>query len=113
MIKTLKKQVINLLKELRKEGISKTSISENTKISRPTLDKMFKGQIDNLTLDTIEKLFAAYEKYLPDMVIDVKDKKSIETLLVSNAKLMESLEIVTRELVRKNEEIDRLNKVKN
>lgn len=113
MIQALKKQVIFLLLELRKEGISKTAISQATEISRPTLDKMFEGQIDNLTLNTIEKLFTTYPKYLPGTNQESKEEvKNIQTLLESNARLIEQLEIITNELKRKNKFIDELQKRK-
>lgn len=97
MPETLKNRAILLLKELRKEGINKSTISERVGISRPTLDKMFSGQMENLTLSTFTKLFKTYGHFLPEEKFNEEEKQSISDLVTTNRRLVKQLGILIEE----------------
>lgn len=64
----------NLLNIIKDNGYTKSSFSKLTSISRPTLDKLIKGEVDNLTtfkthiekiLESLDMTDEQLENYIP------------------------------------------------
>jgi len=110
MIKTLKKRCIALFKELKKEGISKSSVSEKTGISRPTLDKLFNGDINNITLGVLEKLFKVYGYKVPEE--NFIENSKLTELSKTNTVLVGQLEVLVNQIKFLQEKVNQLEKTK-
>lgn len=71
---------------LREKGYTKISFAKKTNISRPTLDKILKGEIDSKnTFDKhIQKIVDVLKVNIDDIMYYVQTKKEIEAVYSTN-----------------------------
>lgn len=77
----------NLLKLIKDNGYTKSSFSKLTGISRPTIDKLIKGEIDNNTTlkNHIDKILTTFNISLEELInFECKQLNNKEIIVASN-----------------------------